>query len=186
MLITMKKYIPIFVAIFGLSFYLVSQGLFNNGDPTANTPDKSSKVNKHYSEVLRKLKVKSWDGVSLTYKKPPKVLIVNFWASWCTPCLEEFPSLNSLLKKFKGKDIQVLGVNTDEKDQVTKVKKTIEKYDLAFPIVLDTDGKLINDFLVTAIPISIIYYEGKVVEISKGSKDFEAEEFIEQVTKWLE
>lgn len=182
----MKKYIPIFIVIFGLSLYLVSQGIFTNGDPTATAPDKQSKIDKHYYDVLKNLKVKTWDGKSLTYKNPPKVLIINFWASWCTPCLEEFPSLNSLIKKFEGKDIQVLGVNTDEKDQESKVKKTIDKYELKFPIVLDAEGLLINEFLITAIPISVIYHDGKVVEISKGSKDFTSEEFLENVTKWLE
>ena len=185
MLITMKKYIPIFLVIFGLTFYLVSQGVFNSGDPTASPPQKSSKINKHYAEVLRALKVKTVDDKPLSFKKPPKVLIVNFWASWCTPCLEEFPSLNKLIKKYEGKGLQVLGVNTDEKDQLNKIKKAQDKYDLTFPIVLDKDGTLINDFLVTAIPLSIVFHDGKVVEVSKGSKDFYSEEFQEKVDSWL-
>lgn len=185
MLITMKKYIPIFLVIFGLTFYLVSQGVFNSGDPTASPPAETSKINKHYAETLKGLKVQTWDSKNLSYKKPPKVLIVNFWASWCTPCLEEFPSLNNLIEKYGDKGLKVLGVNTDEKDQVNKIKKAIKKHKLDFPIVIDKDGSLINDFLVTAIPLSVIYHDGKVVEVSKGSKDFFSEEFQEKVANWL-
>jgi thiol-disulfide isomerase/thioredoxin len=181
----MKKYIPIFIVIFGLTFYLVSQGVFNSGDPTASPPAESSKINKHYAQVLKNLKVKTFDGKSLSFKKAPKVLIVNFWATWCTPCLEEFPSLNKLIEKYKDQDIKVLGVNTDEKDQINKIKKAKDKHNLEFPIVLDKDGSLINDFLVTAIPLSIVFHDGKVVEVSKGSKDFFSEEFQEKIEAWL-
>jgi thiol-disulfide isomerase/thioredoxin len=185
MLITMKKYIPIFILIFGLTLYLVSQGFLDGGDPTATQPAKQNKINKHYVEVLASFKGTSIEGEILSFTKPPKVLIVNFWASWCTPCLEEFPSLNSLLSKFQDKDLKVVGINTDEKDQIGKVKKIIKKYELSFPVVLDKEGKFINDFLVSTIPISIVYHNGKVMEVSKGSKDFMAEEFIEQVSAWL-
>lgn len=181
----MKKYIPIFIAIFGLSFYLVSQGFFYSGDPTANPVAKSTKLQKHYKEVLKGLKVETFDKKNLNYSKAPKVLIINFWASWCTPCLEEFPSLLKLMKKHEGGDLQILGVNTDEKEQIEKIKKTKEKFSLDFPIVADKDGKLINDFLVTAIPLSIIYHNGEMVEVSTGSKDFFSEEFQEKVEDWL-
>ncbi len=181
----MKKYIPIFILIFGLTLYLVSQGFLDNGDPTATQPAKQSKINKHYEDVLASFKAKSMDGDSLSFSKPPKVLILNFWASWCTPCLEEFPSLNSLISKFEGQDLKVVGINTDEKDQIGKVKKIIKKYELSFPVVLDKEGNYINDFLVSTIPISIVYHKGKVMEVSKGSKDLMAEEFIDQVTTWL-
>lgn len=185
MLITMKKYIPIFAVIFGLTIYLVNEGFLEGGDPTASTPAKQSKVNKHYEEVLKSFSATTFEKEKLSYRNPPKVLIVNFWASWCTPCLEEFPSLNELTEKFKGSDLKIVGVNTDEKDQNNKVKKILSKYDLKFPVVLDKDGSLINDFLVSTIPISIIYHNGKVVEVSKGSKDFMSEEFLEQVKSWL-
>lgn len=181
----MKKYIPIFILIFGLTFYLVSQGFLESGDPTASPPQKQSKINKHYEDVLATFSPQTVDGEKLNFKKPPEVLIVNFWASWCTPCLEEFPSLTSLIEKYKDKDLKVIGVNTDEKDQDNKVKKIQQKYGLNFPIVLDKDGSMINDFLVSTIPISIIYHKGKVFEISKGSKDFMAEEFLDQMNSWL-
>jgi thiol-disulfide isomerase/thioredoxin len=164
---------------------LVSQGFFYSGDPTANPVAKSNKLKKHYKEVIKGLKLETFDKKKVDLSKPPKVLIVNFWASWCTPCLEEFPSLNKLLAKYDNGDLQVLGVNTDEKEQNRKIEKIKEKYTLEFPLVADKDGKLINDFLVTAIPLSIIYHNGEMVEVSHGSKDFYSEEFLEKMDSWL-
>lgn len=181
----MKKYIPIFVVIFILSFYLVSQGVFNTGDPTAGPVSHSKKLQKHYDETIRNIKFETFNSKTVHFKKPPKVLIVNFWASWCTPCLEEFPSLNKLLEKYNNDGVEVVGINTDEKDQLNMIKKIKKKYSLNFPIVADKDGKLINDFLIDAIPKSIVFNKGKMVELSKGSKDFYSEEFREKVDVWI-
>lgn len=185
MISTMKKYIPIFIAIFGLSFYLVSQGVFRFGDPTASPSSKIDKLHGHYEKVLKKFSGKSIEGETLPTDGIPKVLILNFWASWCTPCLEEFPSLVSFTEKYKDKSVQVIGINTDEKEDLAEVKKTIKKYKLNFPNILDSKGKYINDFVVNAIPVSLIFHQGKIVEVSQGSKDFMAGEFIENVEKWL-
>lgn len=181
----MKKYIPIFIAIFGLSFYLVSQGVFKFGDPTATPASKKAKLNSHYEKVFKTFKGKEINGKSVPEGKMPKVVILNFWASWCTPCLEEFPSLVSFSEKYKDKSVLVVGINTDEKNDLKDVKKTIEKYNLNFPIILDSKGSYINDFLVNAIPVSLIFNDGKVMEVSQGSKDFMSEEFIESVDSWL-
>ncbi len=185
MLSTMKKYIPVFIAIFGLSFYLVSQGVFNFGDPTATTASKQVKQTKHFEKMLSSFKGTTRDGKELQSKDLPKVVILNFWASWCTPCLEEFPSLVAFQEKYKEKGALVIGINTDEVGDRKDVDKAIKKYKLNFPVILDKDGKFINDFLVNAIPISIVYKDGKVQEVSQGSKDFMAAEFTESVDKWL-
>ena len=181
----MKKYIPIFIAIFILSFYLVSQGVLNTGDPTANIPTEQKKVYKHYEAEIKELKLKGIDGKSIKIDPSQNVIILNFWASWCTPCLQEFPSLVKAYKKFKDDGLVVVGINTDEKDQSTEAKKIIEKYSLNFPNHLDKSGSLINKFFVESIPISIIFHKGKVVEVSKEPKDFSSEEFSEKLSKWL-
>lgn len=185
MLITMKKYIPIFIAIFILSFYLVSQGVFNTGDPTANIPSDQKKIHKHYETEVRDLKLKDMDGKAIKVDFTKNVVIINFWASWCTPCLQEFPSLVEAYGRFKDKGLVVIGINTDEKDQGSSAKKIVEKYALNFPNHLDKSGGLINKFFIESIPISIIFHNGKVVEVSKEPKDFSSEEFSEKLNKWL-
>ena len=61
-----------------------------------------------------------------------------------------------------------------------KVKK---KYKLNFDIVMDPKGKLTDDYMISSIPVSIVYHKGKVVEVSNGAKDFSSEEFYEKIEK---
>ncbi len=182
---TIKKYVPLFVLIFIFSLYLVSQGVFNLSDPTANPVAGQKKQYAHYESMLKTLKAKDTEGKIVDFKKMPKVVIVNFWASWCTPCLEEFPSLVEMVTDYKGKDISVVGINTDESNQLKEIKKIKAKYNLNFTIIPDKDSELVNKFMVDAIPVSIIYVNGKVKEVSQGSKDFTSGEFKEQLNSWL-
>ncbi len=182
---TIKKYVPLFVLIFIFSLYLVSQGAFNLSDPTANPVAQQKKQYAHYESMLKAFKAKDIEGNDITFKKIPKVVIVNFWASWCTPCLEEFPSLVEMVSEFKDKDIAVIGVNTDESNQLKEIKKIKSKYNLNFTIIADKNSDLVNKYMVDAIPVSIIYVDGKVKEISQGSKDFISGEFKEQLNSWL-
>ena len=182
---TIKKYVPLFVLIFIFSLYLVSQGVFNLSDPTANPVAKQKKQYAHYESVLRDFKGVDIEGNQITFKKAPKVVIINFWASWCTPCLEEFPSLVELVSEFNTQDIKVIGINTDESNQLKEIKKIKEKYGLNFPIIADKGSEFVNKFMIDAIPVSIIYVDGKVQEVSQGAKDFHSEEFKEDLRSWL-
>jgi len=66
-----------------------------------------------------------------------KVLILNFWATWCEPCIEEMPSLQKLRERLSGK-INVVGVNLGEGD--TRIEKFMAKTGATFPVLLDRDG----------------------------------------------
>ena len=90
-----------------------------------------------------------------------------------------------MVTEYKSKDIKVVGINTDESNQLKEIKKITSKYNLNFHIVADKDSKYVNQFMVEAIPVSIIYVNGKVKEVSQGSKDFSSLEFKEQLDSWL-
>lgn len=182
---TIKKYVPLFVLIFIFSLYLVSQGVFNLSDPTANPVAQQKKQYAHYESMLKAFKGKDIEGNSVEFKKMPKVVIMNFWASWCTPCLEEFPSLVKMVSDYKDKDIKIIGINTDENDQLKEINKIKSKYNLNFSIIADKNSRFVNKFMIDAIPVSIIYVNGKVHEVSQGAKDFTSGEFREQLNSWL-
>ncbi len=182
---TIKKYVPLFVLIFIFSLYLVSQGVFNLSDPTANPVAEQKKEHAHYESMLKSLNVKDIENKTIEFKKMPKVVILNFWASWCTPCLKEFPSLVQMVEDNKEKDISVIGINTDESDQLKEIQKIKNQYNLNFSIIPDKDSELVNKFMIDAIPVSMIFVDGKIKEVSNGSKDFTSEEFKEELQSWL-
>jgi peroxiredoxin len=90
-----------------------------------------------------------------------KVVLVNFWATWCPPCRKEMPDLNTLYQRFKDQGFVILAVSDEE---VGKVKPFIAERNIGYPILLDP-GRKVNDlFQVEGIPKSFVYdREGKLV-----------------------
>ena len=85
-----------------------------------------------------------------------KVVLLNFWATWCPPCKAEMPDLNALHEKYgTAQDFVVLGVNVEE-DTAT-VKQFVEQHKLAFPIVLDRDSRVTTQlFGVRPLPTTFV------------------------------
>lgn len=179
-----KKTIPVYLVLVLLFVGIGVIFVPRIGDLTAAKTDVSKKVLTHYETQLVNLNLKTIDGKTLNKTQLKKGLVIlNFWASWCQPCLEEFPSLVKLNNRFKDKDFLVVAINSDEDQADMNIKKTVKKYELNFPIVKDNNAEITDAYMISAIPVSIIYYDGKVIEVSKGKKDFYAEEFIDKVEK---
>lgn len=95
-----------------------------------------------------------------------KIVIVDFWATWCGPCRKGIPDLVSLQKQY-GKDVVVLGITVD--DDLAEVPPFAKKYNINYPI-LYADSKVIKDFGgIEAIPTSfIIDKKGNIVDKHVG------------------
>jgi peroxiredoxin len=83
-----------------------------------------------------------------------KVVLVNFWATWCPPCQKELPDLESLYERFKGQGFVILGISDEDG---AKVKPFIAKKKLTYPILLDPGRKVNELFQVGGIPRSFVY-----------------------------
>ncbi|MCK5665942.1 MAG: TlpA family protein disulfide reductase, partial [Thiotrichaceae bacterium] len=90
-----------------------------------------------------------------------KVVLVNFWASWCPPCIYEMPELKKLKKHFANRPFEVLAVNVGEKKY--KVRKFSKLINLDLPVLLDTDSNTYNKWGVKTLPTSfLIDSDGKI------------------------
>jgi len=90
-----------------------------------------------------------------------KVVLVNFWATWCPPCRKEMPDLETLYGRFGAKGLVVLGISDEE---AAKVEPFIRERKLSFPVLLDPGRKVNEMFVVEGIPRSFVYdREGKLV-----------------------
>jgi len=116
----------------------------------------------------------SLDG-STTYAVNPdapkdKVLIINFWASWCGPCDVEAPDLVKLYEEYKGK-VELYGVNATKYDTVRGAKDFVKEKSIPFPVLMDKDGRAGDDYKVFSYPISfIVDRQGVVRERIEGAK----------------
>ncbi len=182
---SIKKYIPV-LATLSLGIVVLGSQVFFKGRNINASPSKEvNKVKLHYENNLKGIEFFEGDKKLLLKDSKAPVVIINFWASWCVPCLEEFPSLVNLRKKYSKDEVLILGVNTDDKSSITDANKVIKKFDINFPTIFDSNSELIEKFKVSSIPISIIYKNGKVYEISKGSKDFYSGEFLEEIESFI-
>jgi len=90
-----------------------------------------------------------------------KVVLVNFWATWCPPCRKEMPDLEKLYKEFAGQGFVVLSISDED---LAKVRPFIEKGRFSYPVLLDPGRKVNDEFVVEGIPKSFVYdRDGKLV-----------------------
>jgi thiol-disulfide isomerase/thioredoxin len=87
--------------------------------------------------------------------KRDKVLIVNFWASWCGPCDVEAPDLQKIYEKYKDK-VDLYAVNETKYDTVRGAKDFVKEKQIEFPVLMDKKGNVGDDYKVYSYPISFI------------------------------
>lgn len=96
-----------------------------------------------------------------------KVVLVNFWATWCKPCTTEMPAMQTTYDKLRDKGFVVLAIN--ELEDEAKVREHIKQYGHTFPVLMDRDNKIANQFGVFGLPVSVFIDEkGVVREYIKG------------------
>jgi peroxiredoxin len=91
-----------------------------------------------------------------------KIVLVNFWATWCKPCTTEMPAMQTIYNKLRDKGFVVLAVNELEDD--AKVREHIKQYGHTFPVLMDRDNKVANQFGVFGLPVSVFIDENGVVQ----------------------
>ena len=96
-----------------------------------------------------------------------KVVLMNFWATWCKPCTTEMPAMQTTYDKLREKGFVVLAIN--ELEDEAKVREHIQQYGHTFPVLMDRDNKIANQFGVFGLPVSVFIDEkGVVQEYIKG------------------
>jgi peroxiredoxin len=129
----------------------------------------------HPEFTLKDLSGKSWTFSELR----GKVVLVNFWATWCPPCRKEMPDLEALYARFAAKGFVVLGISDEE---AAKVEPFIRERKVSFPVLLDPGRKVNDMFVVEGIPKSFVYdRDGKLVAQSIDMRT--QKQFLEMLAK---
>ena len=113
-----------------------------------------------------------------------KVVIVDFWATWCAPCKEEMPVLEKLYKKYGSKGLVVVGVSVDK--DASNIKSFVKKLGVSFPIVHDANHQVSGRYQPPRMPSSyIIDRKGIVRFVHGGFRADDAPVFEKQVLQLL-
>jgi peroxiredoxin len=110
-----------------------------------------------------------------------KLVLLNFWATWCMPCRQEMPSMERLWKKYQHQGLVILAVSTDE-GGAGRVKSFVKRLKITFPIVLDPDATVSDLYQVSGLPVSfLIDQQGRAVAKITGSEDWMSEKAIARI-----
>lgn len=101
-----------------------------------------------------------------------KVVVLNFWATWCPPCVREIPRLVRISEQYAQQDLVVLGVNTTYQDDQAKVASFARDQGISYPVLLDTTGEVGQLYPARLMPTTfLIDREGRIVHTKVGEVD---------------
>ncbi len=109
-----------------------------------------------------------------------RVLIINFWATWCTPCRKEMPSLKLAWERLKKENIQLIGIATmDSNEAVMQYKKA---NNIKFPLLIDKNGSVADRWRILAVPTAyIIDPNGHIIMRLVGGNDWNNQKLLDSI-----
>jgi peroxiredoxin len=113
-----------------------------------------------------------------------RVVLVNFWATWCRPCLDEMPAMERLYRSLRGSGFELLAISVDESR--SEVEAFRERLGLTFPILLDPDRRVAHAYQSYRYPESyLIGADGRILSRYIGPRDWDARAYEERIRQVL-
>jgi len=98
--------------------------------------------------------------------KGQKLTVLDFWATWCKPCLNALPKIAMLADTFKNKGVQFIGISVDGPRNWSKVKPFIQSLGVSYPVLIDKDGEVMRDLNINAVPTLLVADENDEIVYS--------------------
>lgn len=169
----MKRWLIIFLLILisATSIWYVTKGYHSGPKEGSSAPDFSLKNS-----------AGDLQGIS---QYANQVVLLNFWATWCAPCVSEMASLDRLYKKYKDKGFAVLAVSVDEEGWKA-IEEFLKKIPVTFPILLDSDFKTADLYGTYRVPESyLIDRKGQIIEKILGAQEWDSPEMTAKIDKLI-
>ncbi|HXJ84091.1 MAG TPA: TlpA disulfide reductase family protein [Candidatus Methylomirabilis sp.] len=115
------------------------------------------------------------DGYTSLADFQEKLVVLNFWATWCEPCTLEMPTLEALWQQYRARGLVVVGVSVDRGAPKTVLDPYVKRLGLTFPVLVDPDLKTADGWHVAALPATfIIRPDGDVAGMATGAREWNA------------
>ncbi len=136
-----------------VGFYVI---FFKSGQPASEVQGIRSGFRPRVGESAPDFTLPSLGGTPVRLSDyRGRVVFLNFWATWCPPCRDEMPSMESLYQRLKGRDFEMLAVSIDSKG-VDRVQSFVATYAVTFPVLLDPNKKTYSLYGLTGVPETFI------------------------------
>jgi peroxiredoxin len=115
-----------------------------------------------------------------------KVVLVNFWATWCPPCRREMPSMQRAWAQLKGENFEMLAINVGEDEDTIFGFTFSTGVELTFPILLDRDAQAIKAWPVIALPTSfVVDPQGRIAYRAVGGREWDDPELLKKIRELM-
>jgi peroxiredoxin len=143
-------------------------------------------VSRKVGEPIPDMTLRSLDGKSIQLSEiKAKVILINFWATWCTPCVREMPSLQKLADTYGPKGLAVIGVSLDD-DPEKVLEPFRKKHEIRFPTYIDPKGELADRFNVSGLPLTLVVDSSRKLLLEQtGDEEWFDSSFRKQFELWL-
>lgn len=116
-----------------------------------------------------------------------KVVLLNFWATWCPPCVKEMPSMQRLHQKFEGRDFEIVAISAGETQAAVESFMMELDTELTFPILLDEKGRTFNELGIRGLPMSFLFdRDGKLIKTISGSREWDEQREVQLIESTLQ
>lgn len=113
-----------------------------------------------------------------------QVVMINFWASWCGPCRQEFPALDEMYRKYKPMGFTMVGINVES--EKSDAERFLGARPVTFPILFDPDNTVSGSYGVSAMPTTVLVdRQGRVRWQHRAYKPGDEAKYIEQIRAML-
>ena len=114
-----------------------------------------------------------------------KVVLLNFWATWCAPCRTEMPGMERLSQQYRDRGLAIVAVSIDEGGE-KRIAKFVRRQNLSYPILLDPQSEIAERYEVNGLPSSyLIDGEGRLIGRLEGSREWDSPEAISLIEQLL-
>lgn len=141
-------------------------------------------------EKVPEFRLPTIDGTTFDVKEVlgKKIIVMNFWATWCVPCRREMLHLQKLYDQYGDAGLQVLAISIDDASKVSQVKPLVKSNKYTYPVLLDTDSLLIKKFQAQPeIPLTLLVdRRGRIVRRFQGYKPGDEETLKAEIKKLLD
>lgn len=141
-----------------------------------------------YAQNVRNFQLRDLGNVQRSFEelKGERLTLIDFWASWCGPCLKSIPELNSIYEIYKDQGVEIIGINCDGPRSISKVAPMVRSMKIQYPVLMDINSDVKNELNLMAFPTLIIVDpDGKILWVHEGFVTGDTEVIMAEINKHL-